>query len=215
MAIKFSGLGAENKRNVYIASALGVVLLGVAIYTFHDSFSSPPAPAPPPPVAVRAPARPATSSASATSSTSSNAPREAKKVAGGPVNLDPTLHPELMAQAESLEYAGNGRNIFSLTSVPVDIPAPVKPARNIEQVSIPTGPPPPAPPPPIDLKFFGFAARQSGTRRAFLLKGDDVFIASEGDVVDHRYKVVKIAANSVQVEDIPYANTQSLPLVQN
>ena len=85
----------------------------------------------------------------------------------------------------------------------------------MEQASIPTGPPPPAPPPPIDLKFFGFSARQSGVRRAFLLKGDDVFIASEGEVVDHRYKVVKIAPTSIQVEDIPYANTQSLPLVQN
>ena len=120
-----------------------------------------------------------------------------------------------MAQAESLEYTGNGRNIFSLTSVPVDIPKPVKTPRNVEQASIPTGPPPPAPPPPIDLKFFGYSSRQSGVRRAFLLKGDDVFIASEGEVVDHRYKVVKIAPTSVQVEDIPYANTQSLPLMAN
>jgi hypothetical protein len=120
-----------------------------------------------------------------------------------------------MAQAESLEYTGNGRNIFSLASVPVDIPVPVKPARVDPEANVASGPPPPPPPPPIDLKFFGFAARQSGTRRAFLLKGDDVFIASEGDVVDHRYKVVKIAPTSVQVEDIPYANTQSLPLMQN
>ena len=121
-----------------------------------------------------------------------------------------------MAQAESLEYTGNGRNIFSLTSVPVDIPKPVKTPRECrasESSRLARRRPPP--PPPIDLKFFGYAARQSGARRAFLLKGDDVFIASEGDVVDHRYKVVKIAPMSVQVEDIPYANTQSLPLVQN
>jgi hypothetical protein len=99
--------------------------------------------------------------------------------------------------------------------MPIEIPKPVKTPRNVEQTSIPTGPPPPPPPPAIDLKFFGYTARQSGVRRAFLLKGDDVFVASEGDVVDHRYKVVKIAPMSVQVEDIPYANTQSLPLVQN
>jgi hypothetical protein len=42
-----------------------------------------------------------------------------------------------------------------------------------------------------------------------------VFIASEGDVVDHRYKVVAISPFSMQVEDIPYHNTQTLPLVQN
>ena len=205
MALK---LGAEDKKKVYIASGLGVVVLGLAIYTFKDSFSS--TPVPPPPAAVaQSPARPAPSS------TRSSAPREATKLASTVVNLDPTLHPELMAQAESLEYTGNGRNIFSLTSVPVDIPKPVKTPRNVEQASIPTGPPPPAPPPPIDLKFFGYSSRQSGVRRAFLLKGDDVFIASEGEVVDHRYKVVKIAPTSVQVEDIPYANTQSLPLMAN
>jgi hypothetical protein len=206
MALK---LGAEDKKKVYIASGLGVVVLGLAIYTFKDSFSgSTPAPAPPR-VAAPAPVR------TATSSTSSNTSHEATKLSNTAVNLDPTLHPELMAQAESLEYTGNGRNIFSLTSVPVDIPKPVKTPRNEPQASIPTGPPPPAPPPPIDLKFFGFSARQSGARRAFLLKGDDVFIASEGEVVDHRYRVVKIAPTSVQVEDIPYANTQSLPLMAN
>jgi hypothetical protein len=73
----------------------------------------------------------------------------------------------------------------------------------------------PPPPPPIDLKFFGYESRQGGAKRVFLLHGDDVFIAGEGDVVDHHYRVVKIAPLSVQVEDIPYKNTQTLPLIQN
>jgi len=200
MALK---VGAEDKKKVYIAAALGVVVLGLAIYVFHDSFSSTPAA---PPVVVAPPVRPATQTATAG--------HEATKLPGNGADLDPTLHPELMAQAESLEYTGKGRNIFSLTSMPVEIPQPVKTARNTPPPA-PTGPPPPAPPPPIELTFFGYSSRQSGLRRAFLLKGDDVFIASEGDVVDHRYKVVKIAPMSVQVEDIPYANTQSLPLVAN
>jgi hypothetical protein len=204
MALK---VGAEEKKKVYIAAGLGVLVLGLAIYNLKDSFGgSSPAPAP---AVAQVPARPANSSSPSSRS------HEAIKVAGAAVNLDPTLHPELMAQAESLEYTGNGRNIFSLTSVPIEIPKPVKTPRNTEQASMPTGPPPPAPPPPIDLKFFGYSFRQSGARRAFLLKGDDVFIASEGEVVDHRYKVVKIAPTSIQVEDIPYANTQSLPLVAN
>jgi hypothetical protein len=216
MALK---LGAEDKKKVYIAGGLGVVVLGLIFYNLKDSFSgSAPAPAA---VVAQAPTRPASSSAPGSSTPTSSTPsssakaHEATKLASATVNLDPTLHPELMAQAESLEYTGNGRNIFSLTSVPVEIPKPIVSPRNVQQANIPTGPPPPAPPPAIDLKFFGFSARQSGARRAFLLKGDDVFIAAEGDVVDHRYKVVKIAPTSIQVEDIPYANTQSLPLLAN
>jgi hypothetical protein len=204
-------LGVQEKKwKIYAAAALGVVVLALLIYNLKDFFGgSTPAPVPQSSVATQPPARPANSS------TASSTSHEATKVASAPVNLDPTLHPELMAQAESLEYTGNGRNIFSLTSAPIDIPKPIKTPRHEEMASIPTGPPPPAPPPPIDLKFFGYSARQSGVRRAFLLKGDDVFIASEGDVVDHRYRVVKIAPMSVQVEDIPYANTQSLPLMAN
>ncbi len=137
----------------------------------------------------------------------------AARIPGVAASLDPTLHPEWMAQAESLEYSGRGRNIFSQSSAPPEIEqvkAPVRPTTPVAEV--PQGPPPP---PPIDLKFFGYEARKDGTRKAFLLHGEDVFIASEGDVVDHRYKVLKIAPFSVQVEDLPYKNAQPLPLVQN
>ena len=82
------------------------------------------------------------------------------------------------------------------------------------QAHVDTGPPPPPPPPPINLGFYGYAAEKTGQKQVFLLHGDDIFIASEGDVVDRRYKVVKINAASVQVEDIPYHNTQTLPLRQ-
>jgi hypothetical protein len=210
MAIK---LGAEDKKKVYLASALGVVMLGVAVW-FVNTVVLTPTPAAPVPAAqstASAPAAPAVARVGR-----SSGGHEAEKPASTANNLDPTLHPELMAAAESLKYTGNGRNIFSLNSAPIAIPAAEKSARNNAPAVVqPTGPLPPAPPPAIDLKFFGYSARKSGLRRAFLLKGDDVFIASEGDVVDHRYKVVKIAPTSVQVEDIPYANTQSLPLVQN
>jgi hypothetical protein len=211
MAIK---LGAEDKKKVYLAIGLGVVMLAVAVW-FVNSFVLTPTPATPALPAQSAQSSPAPAVPVAAKTGRASSGHEAEKIASIANNLDPTLHPELMAAAESLKYTGNGRNIFSLNSVPVAIPVAEKSARNTPPPVQPTGPLPPAPPPAIDLKFFGYSARQSGIRRAFLLKGDDVFIASEGDVVDHRYKVVKIAPTSVQVEDIPYANTQSLPLMQN
>jgi hypothetical protein len=199
MAIK---VGAEDKKKVYIASALGAVMLILLVRFLWQTFGPSPAPAvaPPPPAVVSAPP-----------STATPAPGRAATKVGGLAALDPTLHPELMRQAESLAYTGNGRNIFSQFSAPAVIPQPVA---AIRQAAVQTGPPPPPPPPPINLGFYGYATEKSGQKQVFLLHGDDIFIASEGDVVDRRYRVVKISAASVQVEDIPYHNTQNLPLRQ-
>lgn len=218
MALK---IGTEDKKKVMIAAALGVVVLGAVFYDFFvlGGGSSRPAPTPAPVVAT-APAATSVPAArigpapvSRQRVISANHAPEVVKVAGSMASLDPTLHPELMAQAESLEYTGKGRNIFSLFSAPVQIEQPKGPIRQ-QQIAPPVAMGPP-PPPPIDLKFFGYESQQGGAKRVFLLHGDDVFIAAEGDVVDHHYRVVKIAPFSVQVEDIPYKNTQTLPLIQN
>jgi hypothetical protein len=48
----------------------------------------------------------------------------------------------------------------------------------------------------------------------FLSQGEDVFVASEGDIVDRRYRVLRISATSVEIEDILNNNRQSIPLTQ-
>lgn len=194
-------LGTENRKQVILASVLGVVALFFIGKTIADNFGGSAPPAAPTPVAAT-PASPAAATSTHT----------AVKVAST-ASLDPTLHPELMAPTEALTYSGTGRNIFSLLSAPPKIEAPIRPAR--PQPVVNAGPPPPPPPPPIDLKFYGFSSVKSGSRRAFLLHGDDIFIAGEGDVVNRRYKVLHILPFSVQVEDLPYNNTQTLPLIQN
>jgi hypothetical protein len=129
-----------------------------------------------------------------------------------------------MLVTESLEYSGSGRNIFSANSAPapVGIQKPLASARITAPapVVVPCPPncpppPPPPPPPPIDLKFFGIEASSNGTRQAFLLHDGSVFLASVGDVVLRRYRVVSIDAKSIRVEDMQYKNTQTLPLLTN
>ncbi len=120
--------------------------------------------------------------------------------------LDPTLRLDLLKASEDVTYKGTGRDIFRSQPDPVEIPKPVTP-------DVKPGPPVPPPPPPIDLKFYGFASRKDGYKRIFLLKGEDVFIAKEGDIVDRRYKIVHIGQNSVDVEDVLTNNHQTLPLV--
>jgi hypothetical protein len=199
-------LAEEQKRKRLIAIVLGCVAGSLVIYQGFNLFGGSSTPATPPPATVvMAPTRPGGPAAVMVGKSSSQ--------------LDPTLHEEAMLVTESLVYSGTGRNIFSGTveAPPVVIPATLTSARNHLPTPppAPTTPPPPPGPPPINLKFFGTATSQNGTRRAFLLNGDDVFIASVGDIVQRRYRVVSIAANSILVEDIPNTNKQTLPLTGN
>jgi hypothetical protein len=207
MALK---TGLEDKKKVAIAVVLAVVVLFLVLrMAFQMMGGSTPAPRQLlPTTAQNRPVAPAPQT------TTNSGEHEAVKVSAGPMaKLDPTLHPEWMAAAESLKYTGTGRNIFSMSSAPVKIEKPIGAVRpGAHAAAVAQGPPPP---PAIDLKFFGFESRDGSTRKAFLLHGDDVFIASVGDVVDHRYKVVQIAPMSIQIQDIPYNDTQTLPLIQN
>jgi len=209
-----------------VAAVAGFVLLaGVILYLEMPSGSPPPVA----PAAVTTPAtigpavgasRSAESAGAKTGVVISMPPGNvvgsaAKSLGTTSAQLDPTLRMGAMLVTESLVYSGGGRNIFSGSSVPVAIPKPIAPVRTGK--ALPPGPPPPPPgpppPPPIELTFFGTATAANGTRRAFLLHGQDVFLASDGDVVQRRYKVIKILANSIVVEDMGNNNQQTLPLM--
>lgn len=138
---------------------------------------------------------------------------EARNLGTTSAQLDPTLKMGPMLVTEKLVYSGSGRNIFSTESAPVEIPKAIASARPKPAVPVYTPPPGPPPPPPIDLKFFGTATAANGKRQAFLLHGQDVFLASDGDIVQRRYRVIGVMANSILVEDMPNNNRQTLPLI--
>jgi hypothetical protein len=205
-------LTADQQKKGAAIGAFVLVAAGVLYYELRDDSPAPVAP----PVVVTAPARSAPVAVAGVAMPSGNiAGAAAKKLGTTSAQLDPTLRMDAMLVTESLVYSGSGRNIFSANSAPIDIPKPIVPVRTAK--APPPGPPPPPPgpppPPPIDLKFFGTATAGDGTRRAFLLHGEDVFLASNGDIVQRRYKVITISANSVQVEDMANSNTQTLPLL--
>jgi hypothetical protein len=200
-------LGAENRNKVIAAVSLvviAVVLMATRFSGFLGSGSS--SASIPPPVELgdraslpAAPAQRATSSRNRTPARRQSAAQ----------SLDPTLRTDLLKVSEDTKYEGTGRNIFKVF---VDIPKPIVPVTSQPEVA--TGPPPPAPPPPIDLKFYGYATPAGGTKRIFLAQGEDVFIAREGDIVDRRYKVVRISGTAVEILDVLSNNRQSIPLNQ-
>ncbi len=208
-------LGTENRRNVIIAAALLAV---VAYLGLSQLLSSPPHPAAPAPApaAPRGTSRRARRTATASGEGSGESSGEAHKLPS--MGLDPTLHLERLAASESIEYEGTGRNIFSMDSTPVRMEQALASARPISKQAqaAPVYTPPPAPrPPSIDLHYFGYSVAQNGSRRAFLLKGEDIFDAGVGEIVDHRFKVDSISPTGVQVTDMGYNNTQTLPLESN
>jgi hypothetical protein len=136
----------------------------------------------------------------------------ARNAPSGPaVTLDPRLRLDLLKLSEDTEYSGSGRNIFiAQAEIPKPIEPPVKEAqKNPQTPPQPTGPPPP---PPINLKFVGFASGSGEPTKVFLTQGDNIFVAGEGEIVNRRYKVMKINPNSVEIEDLLSNNRQTIPL---
>jgi len=188
-------LGVEEKKKTAVAAILLVVAVVLLVRAFQREGDSPP----PPPASSAAPRPSSTTPRAGTPSGHKARPLLAQ-------TLDPTLRFDLLKSSEDVAYKGTGRDIFRSQPEPAPIPKPLPPDKQPKVV------PTPPPPPPIDLKFYGFASRKDGYKRIFLSKGEDIFVAKEGDIVDRRYKIVHIGQNSVDVEDVLTNNRQTLPL---
>lgn len=226
-------VGADPKR----LSALGALLLLVVYLLWTNVFSSDSssaaATAVPTPVATT----PAVVAPSAQSEnarlnarrnrsqrpTEWNPPYRDPKVQIDPAKVDPTLRLDLLAKVQAVEISGAQRNLFQFGDAPkpaapaTPLPA-VKPIHMGSQPVVPAAPPgpPPAPvAPPITLKYYGYSSPKASPRkRAFFLDGEDIIVASEGDLIKRRYRLVKIGVNSVTMEDTQFKSEQTLPLAE-
>jgi hypothetical protein len=186
-------IGAQDKKKVILMVVLVVIAIASVIYMFN-SFQSPT-----PAAAVSEP-QPAATPASR--GNQKGIPRLRDN------SLDPTLHTDILAASQKIEYTGGTRNIFHMEEAPP--PQPVAPVRQpVYQTPMAAEPPPK---PPIPLKFYGFTNRPGEPRRAFLQDGDNIFVAVEGDIVERRYKIVKITNTFVLVEDVLNNNQQTINL---
>jgi hypothetical protein len=211
MAVK---LGFENKKKTTAAAVLGgiaVLFLGFQLIPLFSGSSAPAVSADAPAVS-EAPATPRTPPHSSAGKTADKKPKTD--------NLDPTLQLDLLAASEKTTYEGSGRNIFvSQREEDIVIPKPGAPVttdgQQQEEAHQVYAPPPIPPPPPIPLKFYGFASSPGEPKKIFLKNGEDVWVAGEGEIVDRRYKVMRISATSVEIQDVVNSGPpQSIPLTQ-
>lgn len=143
-----------------------------------------------------------------------------------PGAIDPTLRLDLLARLQQVLVEGGERTLFEFSAAPLPttpepkiIPKPGTGATSPadaeagEETKPAQTTPSTPPPPPIPLKFFGYTTQaRLGVKRAFFLDGDEILVASEGEVVKKRYRVVRVGLNSVVVEDMEHKHEQSLPL---
>jgi hypothetical protein len=196
-------LGLENKKKTTWAAALAVVALLAVAYEFIPFFTGA--------------SEPASSAQAAAPTATREKPRTGRRP-GKKLrveNLDPTLKLDLLATSEKTQYEGSGRNIFVSQAEPVVIPHPITTGTTEAAGGDQYRPPTPAQAPPIPLKFYGFASRTGESKKIFLKLGEDVFVAGEGEIVDRRYKVIRISPNSVEIQDVVNSGPpQNIPLTQ-
>ena len=102
------------------------------------------------------------------------------------------------------------RNLFR--EQPKAPPPPPAVTRPVVPAPDPNAPPPgPPPPPPITLKFIG-VVQAGGRAVAVLSDGRDVLYGREGEVVDGRYRIIKINVESVEVSYADGRGRRVIPL---
>lgn len=203
-------LGTENRKETIVAGVLAVLLLAVVVYEFMPSSST-----------IASTGTPATTATGFDVPPKSPARPAAKRGSGPPAkkerpaqSLDPTLNLKQLAYTEQIKYEGSGRNVFISQPDPV-IPTVASNGTTDHKETPLYTPPPAAAPPPIPLKFFGFASKPGEPKKVFLIKGEDTFVAGEGEIIDRRYKIVKISPTSVEIQDVVGSGPpQSIPLTQ-
>ena len=105
------------------------------------------------------------------------------------------------------------RNPFRLQpQAPPPAPAP-PPGAGARGVSLPGDVPLPPPPPPIPLKFIGTVEGGGRTGRiAVLSDGRDVYYGRDGDVIDGRYRIIRIGVESIEMSYVDGRGRQTIRL---
>jgi hypothetical protein len=179
----------EQRRQLIQLAILLVVLVGVVYYYWDDMF--------PPAEGTVAASNPSATTAG---------------VASGPLSLPSAL--KFAALEPVSEKPNAGRNPFRF-GVPPPPPAPPRPPAPPPQPVAPPPPPVPMgppPPPPITLKFVGVVQLPTGRRIASLSDGKGVLMGAEGDVIDGRFRIVKIGVESIVMEYLDGRGRQTIPL---
>ncbi|MBV9502146.1 MAG: hypothetical protein JO138_22480 [Acidobacteriaceae bacterium] len=135
-------------------------------------------------------------------------------------DLDPTLRLDLLSRVQSVPPAPAGRNIFEAGPAPGvtnngagTIKGPIIPV--VQRPPVQTMPAAITAQVNIPLKYYGFAKPVNKRRGnlGFFLDGDNVLMASEGELIQKRYLVVQLTPHGARLEDTQLRQDQTLPVM--
>ena len=186
-------MGAERRRQILLV-VVALFLAGVAYQVWPSSSAAP-----------------------AAASAPRGAAPAAKRDAAAQTEETPDVHLDALAgdrpKPEEMQ-----RNLFRFKPPPAP-PAPprsavpdVAPVAPVNPVT--AGPPPVPPPPPIPLKFIGILDVPGQKKKIAALtdsKGS-VFHGMEGEIVEGRYKILKIGVESIEMSYIDGRGRQTIRL---
>lgn len=138
--------------------------------------------------------------------------RGAGRASGGQVPVAaPDVHLESLDQ-ERPKPGEVDRNLFRFKPKPP--PAPAAPAvPRAEGPPPPSGPPPPPPLPPIAMKFIGVVeANDPRQKIAVLSDPRGVYHGREGDIIEGRYRILKIGTESIDMTYLDGRGRQTIRL---
>ena len=137
-------------------------------------------------------------------------------------DIDPTLKLWLLDRVRTVKPLQGGRNLFetgpelaqagglAVPKVSRIIPKPLPPVGPI-QPALAVAPPPVN----IPLRYYGFVkpSWRGDGNRGYFMEGENILMATEGDVLEGHFLVVALSPNKARVEDIQLKQGQDLPLI--
>ena len=137
-------------------------------------------------------------------------------------DVDPVLRLDLLARLANVHPPGATRNLFE--AGPVATAAPQTGALPVRIIPVRTPAPSPAAPvyptpsqlsANIPYKYYGFAKPEDAGQpnEGLFLDGDNILVASEGQVLQQRYLVVQLTPTNARLEDTQIKMGQTLPVV--
>jgi hypothetical protein len=123
--------------------------------------------------------------------------------ADGAEPVDTGRDPFRFDTARSVPAGGPGRPAGQSAAPPVQPVAPVLPME-------PAGPPPP---PPIPLRYIGMAKQGAGGKQLVVLRDErGIYYGAEGDVIEGRYRILRVGPDSVDVAYLDGRGRRTIPL---